>query len=128
MIAPGVSENPSLTVFRYFLCDFSCFSIPLTASAANGACSRWSPCPRRNPQGTSTPTRLPASPCSPRSGTPQPFPHSGERTHLAFREVVVYRIVTVLPVSEQVVLEVVEVVQSMFHVVTSFRVLMGQLL
>jgi len=35
--------------------------------------------------------------------------HSGERTHLTFREVVVYRIVPVLPVSEQTVLEVVEV-------------------
>ena len=52
------------------------------------------------------------------------FPQCRERSHLTFREVVVYRVSPVPAVKEKAVLEVVEIAQRLFHVVASFRVLL----
>ena len=56
------------------------------------------------------------------------FTQCRERSHLTFREVVVYRVSPVPAVKEKAALEVVEVAQRLFHVVASFRVLLPQFL
>ena len=56
------------------------------------------------------------------------FPLRGHRSYLTFRQVIVYRIRPIIPISEQPILEMVKVVQRLLYVATLIWLLFRQLL